>query len=73
MASAAQIKSLLESHGSGDSEHFYAVALQVAAAEARRGHQNFANEIRDLVQAAKKRAGESEASESILNLAQPRE
>ncbi len=72
MASASQIKSLLQSHGSGDNEHFYSVALQVAAAEARRGHQRFADEIRDLVKSAKKQASETSSSNSILSLAQPR-
>jgi len=71
MPSAAQIKSLLESHGSGDDERFYAVALQVAASEARKGHQKLAKEIRELVAGAKKRASERAAGSNILRLGQP--
>lgn len=50
MPTANQIKSLLQSHTTGDDERFYAVALQVAAAEARKGHQKLAEELRDLRQ-----------------------
>ncbi|MBF0589651.1 MAG: ATP-binding protein [Magnetococcales bacterium] len=53
MASAAQIKALIKSHFGGDGDHFYSVALQVAANEARSGHGKLAKEIRDLVDAAK--------------------
>jgi len=63
--------SLLKSHGDGDDEHFYAVALQVAASEARQGHAKLAKEIRDLVESAKKRVAERAAGASILSLSQP--
>lgn len=46
MAIADQLKSLLMSHRDGDDEHFYAVALQMAALEARRGHNKLADEQR---------------------------
>lgn len=71
MASAAQIKSLLKSHSSGDDEHFYAVALQVAAAEARKGHQKLADEIRKLVQTSKKKFGDEQATSSVQSLFTP--
>lgn len=48
MATAEQIMSLIRSHTSEDAEHFYTVALQIASYEARRGHQNFADDIRQL-------------------------
>lgn len=36
MASAAQIKELLKTHSEGNDERFYAIAMQMAAAEARK-------------------------------------
>jgi SpoVK/Ycf46/Vps4 family AAA+-type ATPase len=53
MASSAQMKSLLNSHYIGDEEHFNTVALQIAAAEARQGHQKLADEVKNLVNNAK--------------------
>jgi len=53
MASSAQMKSLLNSHYVGDEEHFNTVALQIAATEARQGHQKFADEVKTLVNNAK--------------------
>ena len=53
MASAEQIKALLQSHADGDDNRFYAVAMQVAAHEARLGHGKLAKELRDLIDAAK--------------------
>jgi len=53
MASSVQMKSLLNSHYIGDDEHFNTVALQIAATEARQGHQKFANEVKNLVNNAK--------------------
>jgi len=53
MPAAAQVKSLLNSHYIGDEEHFNIVALQIAASEARQGHQKFADEVKNLVDKAK--------------------
>jgi SpoVK/Ycf46/Vps4 family AAA+-type ATPase len=53
MASAIQMKSLLNSHYVGDDEHFNTVALQIAATEAQQGHQRLANEMKHLVDNAK--------------------
>ena len=53
MASAEQIKALLQSHTDRDDDRFYAVAMQVAANEARLGHGKLAKELRDLIDAAK--------------------
>lgn len=55
MASAQQIKALLQSHIEGDNEHFFAVAMQVAAHEAKLGHGKLAEELRDLIDQAKAR------------------
>jgi SpoVK/Ycf46/Vps4 family AAA+-type ATPase len=55
MATAEQIKSLIRSHLSDQPEQFYTIALQVAAHEAKQGHQSLAHEIRMLVDKAKTR------------------
>ncbi len=55
MATADQIKALIRSHLSMNSEQFYASALQIAAHEARQGHTGLANDIRGMVDRAKKR------------------
>lgn len=57
MASADQIKALLKSHLEGDDQRFYSVAMQVAAHEAKRGHGKLAEELRALVDEAKRRRG----------------
>jgi SpoVK/Ycf46/Vps4 family AAA+-type ATPase len=71
MATATQIKALLASHGAGDDERFRAVALQVAAAEARKGHQKLADELRDLVNDARRRAETRTTSQKVHSLATP--
>lgn len=53
MATADQIKALIRSHVSDDSERFFTLALQVAAHEARQGHTSVAHEIRALVDKAR--------------------
>ena len=54
MATAEQIKSLIRSCASGDKEHFFSIALQVAAHEAKQGHATLAHEIRELVDAERR-------------------
>lgn len=71
MPSAAQVKALLQSHSSGDDERFYAVALQVAAAEARNGHETLARDLRAIVDQAKTKRSESTARSNVLHIAQP--
>lgn len=71
MATATQIKSLLQSHGNRDDERFYAIALQVAAAEARQGHERLAAEIRDLVEKARRNAAASKSNSTVLSLSAP--
>lgn len=70
MATANQIKSLLHSHAEGDDARFYAVAMQVAANEARKGHEELAQEIRRLVDRAKLRKSSVLAGQ-IVHFAQP--
>ncbi|MGF1645972.1 MAG: AAA family ATPase [Kineosporiaceae bacterium] len=55
MATAAQMKALVDSHATGDDARFYSVALQVAASAARSGHNVFAGELRDLVDSVRRR------------------
>lgn len=50
MATARQLVALLSSLNEGDQEQVYAIALQVAAAEAKRGRQTVAQELRVLVE-----------------------
>jgi SpoVK/Ycf46/Vps4 family AAA+-type ATPase len=55
VAKSDYIKALIRSHAEGDEERFYAIAMQVAAQEARQGHTRFAQELRDLVDEARAR------------------
>ena len=55
MARADQLKALLKSHSEGDEQHFYSVAMQVAAHEAKLGHGKLAEELRALIDQAKRR------------------
>ncbi|MFC1749577.1 AAA family ATPase [Pseudomonadota bacterium] len=54
MASSEQIKALLLSHLAKDEERFLSVALQMAAHEARKGHGKLAQDLRDIIEKAKK-------------------
>lgn len=53
MAAAEQIKSLIKSFGEGDESRFYATAMQIAAAEARKGHVEIAEELKKLIDKGK--------------------
>ena len=53
MASAEQLKALLQSHLDGDEAQFYSIAMQLAAHEAKLGHGKLAKELRDLIDMAK--------------------
>lgn len=68
MASAEQIKALLKSHMNGDDSLFLSVAMQVAAHEAKLGHGKLAEELRDMVDAAKARRPLGK----LVQLSQPR-
>lgn len=59
LASAEQLKALLESHLNGDDQRFFSVAMQVAAHEAKLGHGKLAGELRATIDAAKARRGTS--------------
>lgn len=68
MAKAEQIKALLKSHLEGDDQRFFAVAMQVAAHEARLGHAKLADDIRSLVDKAKSQRGAGR----LVQISQPR-
>ncbi|EME5082795.1 ATP-binding protein [Klebsiella aerogenes] len=53
MASAEQLKALIKSHISRDDSHFYSVAMQVAAHEAKQGHGRLAEELLNILDKAK--------------------
>ncbi len=65
MATAEQLKALLKSHAERDDQRFYSVALQVAAKEARQGHNKLASDIKNLVE-------KSQRSTNKLGLASSR-
>jgi SpoVK/Ycf46/Vps4 family AAA+-type ATPase len=51
--SGDHIKALVRSHASGDDASFYAVATQIAAQEARKGHTRVASELKDTIDASR--------------------
>jgi SpoVK/Ycf46/Vps4 family AAA+-type ATPase len=53
VATADQLRALLQSHFEGDAQRFYSVAMQVAAQEAKRGHGKLADDIRKMIDQAK--------------------
>jgi SpoVK/Ycf46/Vps4 family AAA+-type ATPase len=61
MASAGQLKALLQSYIEGDNQRFYSVAMQVAAHEAKMGHGKLAEELRTLIDEAKLRHGSGQS------------
>lgn len=71
MASAQQLKALLKSYVDGDEAHFYAVAMQVAAHEAKLGHGTLARELRSLIDEAKKKRPLHTSAQPIA-ISQPR-
>ena len=61
MASADQLKALLQSHIEGDESQFYSIAMQLAAHEAKVGHGKLAKELRELIDRAKSQKGRIQA------------
>ncbi|MGQ0598609.1 AAA family ATPase [Aquabacterium sp.] len=55
MARADQFKALLRAYAGNEEAQFYAIALQVAADEAQRGHTKVASELRDILDEVKLR------------------
>lgn len=69
MATAEQIKSLVRSYTEGDEERFLSVIMQIAAHAARTGKKTLAQELRDLVDEAKRQ--KSTVSVRPVPLARP--
>lgn len=65
MASSDQLKALIKAHLGRDDDQFYSVAMQVAAHEAKLGHGKLAEELRDMIDAAKARL-EQDASGRLV-------
>lgn len=73
MTTARQIVALLQSHIAGDEERFLSVATQLAAHQARQGHGKLAQELREIIDAAKgKRATVARRGAGPVPIAQPK-
>lgn len=59
MAAVDQIKNLIRSFGDSDDSRFYATAMQIAADEARKGHRELADELKNLINTSKKAKSDS--------------
>ncbi len=57
MATSEQIKALIDSHAKGDDDRFRSVAMQVAAAAAKQGKTKLAEEVRGLLDDARRQRG----------------
>lgn len=66
--SGDHIKALVRSHASGDDAEFYAVAAQIAASEARRGHTRVATDLKRTIDAARREP----VARAVTPIAQPR-
>ncbi len=72
MPTAKQITALVRSYTDEDEAQFFRVVLQVAAAEARKGHTKVARELRDLVDEARARTSAVERRPGPVPLGQPK-
>lgn len=74
MANGDQLKALFRSYAEGDDRHFFSVAMQMAAHEAKQGHGKLAEELRDLLDAAKARrhVDTATAGVGVVPLARPK-
>lgn len=74
VASSDQLKALIKSHISRDDGQFLSVAMQVAAHEAKLGHGKLAEELRDMIDAAKARISQDVSGRlvAIGSAAKPR-
>ncbi|WP_060477635.1 MULTISPECIES: AAA family ATPase [Pseudomonas] len=71
MASGEHLKALLRSHIKGDDSHFLAVAMQMAAHEAKQGHGKLAQDLRTLIDAAVSKRNQLPPSQPVP-IGQPR-
>jgi SpoVK/Ycf46/Vps4 family AAA+-type ATPase len=66
--SGDHIKALVRSHAAGDDDAFYAVAMQVAAREARQGHNRLAEDLKRAIDSARRQP----LVQNATPIAQPR-
>jgi SpoVK/Ycf46/Vps4 family AAA+-type ATPase len=72
MTTARHIVTLLKSHIDGDEDRFLATAMQLAAHEARQGHGKLAQDLKELVDAAKVRGSTMPREARPVPLVQPK-
>lgn len=72
MATGSQLVALLKSYIDNNEEHFFSIALQIAAAEARRGHNVIAKELKELIDMARSRPDWYSQIKEPTPLAKPR-
>lgn len=72
MTTARHIVSLLKSYIAGDEDRFFATAMQLAAHEARQGHGKLAQELKELVDAAKAKEAAMRRDGRPVPLVQPK-
>lgn len=72
MAIAKQLKALIKAHIDGNDSHFYSVAMQIAAHKAKIGHGKIAQELRVLIDEAKKNQTVTNSYNKPIPLAKPR-
>jgi SpoVK/Ycf46/Vps4 family AAA+-type ATPase len=68
--SGDHIKALVRSHASGDDASFYAVATQIAAQAARRGHNRLASELKSAIDTSREDGAPRQTA--ITPIAKPR-
>lgn len=69
--SGDHIKALVRSHASGDEDSFYAIAAQIAAQEARKGHNRLARDLKQAIDSARQ-APLATRPTPVTPIAQPR-
>jgi SpoVK/Ycf46/Vps4 family AAA+-type ATPase len=72
MSAARHMIALLRSHLAGDDQEFLSVAMQAAAHEARLGHVTIAQQLRDLIDEAKRRTSAVRSRSGQLVVLEPR-
>jgi SpoVK/Ycf46/Vps4 family AAA+-type ATPase len=72
MSAARHMIALLRSHLDGDDQEFLSVAMQAAAHEARLGHASIAQQLRDLIDEAKRRTSAVQSRSGQLIVLEPR-
>jgi hypothetical protein len=65
MATAEQLKALLRSYVDEDGDQFLTVSMQIAAEAARRGQGKLAQELRELIDEAKRRSTQPSVGKSV--------